>query len=212
MLSAILKPATLFKYNKALVYRKYRMLSSSGRPRKPGPKGLSTQLIAASVEMKRHNPKFGYLRIARQITKALGVDINKDGVRRALAKRYRPDDSGSNGPSWLTFIARSKDSLWSIDLFRCESILLRSFWVLVVMDVLTRRIIGFGVARAYIGGVAVCRMFTHVIAGQPLPKHVSTDLDPLFRFHRWLAILRVLKSARSSQFPTSRFRIRLSNP
>jgi transposase InsO family protein len=34
-----------------------------------------------------------------------------------------------------------------VDLFRCESILLRSYWVLVVMDVFTRRIIGFGVAR-----------------------------------------------------------------
>jgi hypothetical protein len=31
------------------------------------------------------------------------------------------------------------------------------------------------------------------IAGQPLPKHISTDHDPLFRFHRWLANLRVLE-------------------
>src|SRR5206468_10876606 len=29
-------------------------------------------------------------------------------------------------------------------------------------------------------------------SGQSLPKHVSTDHDPLFRFHRWLANLRVL--------------------
>ena len=27
----------------------------------------------------------------------------------------------------------------------------------------------------------------------PLPKHLSTDHDPLFRFHRWLAKLRVLE-------------------
>ena len=31
-----------------------------------------------------------------------------------------------------------------------------------------------------------------VSAAQSLPKHVSTDHDPLFRFHRWLANLRVL--------------------
>jgi transposase InsO family protein len=36
-------------------------------------------------------------------------------------------------------------------------------------------------------------MFNHAIADQPLPKHVSTDHDPLFRFHRWLANLRVLE-------------------
>ncbi len=90
-------------------------------------------------------------------------------------------------------IAQSKDSLWSVDLFRCESILLRSFWVLVVMDVFTRRIIGFGVACDSIDGATVCRMFNQAVAGQPRPKHLSTDHDPLFRFHRWLANLRVLK-------------------
>ena len=61
------------------------------------------------------------------------------------------------------------------------------------MDVFTRRIIGFGVERANIDGISVCRMFNHAIAGQPLPKHVSTDHDPLFRFQRWLANLRVLE-------------------
>jgi hypothetical protein len=36
-------------------------------------------------------------------------------------------------------------------------------------------------------------MFRYAISGQPLPKHLSTDNDPLFRFHRWLANLRVLE-------------------
>ena len=193
-LSAIVKSATLFKFHKALIDRKYRILfSSSGRPRKPGPKGPSSELIAAIVEMKRRNPKFGYLKIAQQISHTFGLDIDKDVVRRVLAKHYRPDDSGSSGPSWLTLIAQSKDSLWSLDLFRCESILLCSYWVMVVMDVFTRRIIGFGVERACIDGVSVCRLFHHAIVGQPLPKHVSTDHDPLFRYHRWLANLRVLE-------------------
>jgi transposase InsO family protein len=142
--------------------------------------------------MKRRNPRFGCVRIAQQISYAFGVEIDKDVVRRVLAKHDRPGDSGS-GPSWLTFIAHTKDSLWSLDLFRCESILLRSHWVMVVMHVFTRRIIGFGVEHAYIDGVSVCRMFNHATAGQTLPKHVSTDHDPLFRFHRWLANLRVLE-------------------
>ena len=193
-ISAILKPATFFKLHKALVDRKYRLLfSCSGRSRKPGPKGPSTELIAAIVAMKCRNPKFGYFRIAQQISHAFGVTIDKDVVRRVLAKHYRPSDSGSNGPSWLTFFAQTKDSLWCVDLFRCESILLRSHWVLLVMDLFTRRIIGFGIEPADIDGVSVCRMFNHAIAGQGLPKYLSTDHDPLFRFHRWLANLRILE-------------------
>ena len=192
-LSAMLRSSTLFKFHKALVDRKYRLLFSSwGQRRKPGPKGPSAQLIAAIVEMKRRNPKFGYLRIAQQIAYAFGVEIDKDVVRRVLAKHYRPD-SGTDGPSWLSLIAQLKDSLWSIDLLRCESILLRSHWILVVMDVFTRRLIGFGIEPARIDGVAVCRMFSRAIAGESLPKRISTDHDPLFRFHRWLANLRVLE-------------------
>jgi transposase InsO family protein len=80
-----------------------------------------------------------------------------------------------------------------VDLFRCESILLRSHWVLVVIDVCTRRIIGFGIGGEYIDGPAVCRMFNQAIAGHAPPVRISTDHDPLFRFHRWLANLRILE-------------------
>jgi putative transposase len=47
-----------------------------------------------------------------------------------LATHYRPE-AGTDGPSWLSFIGHMKDSLWSVDLFRCESIHLRGHWVMV---------------------------------------------------------------------------------
>src|SRR5712692_5254346 len=71
---------------------------------------------------------------------------------------YRPE-SGSGGPSWLTLLGHMKDSLWSVDIFRCESLTLRTHWVLVVMDQFTRRIIGFGVHPGIVDGLALCRMF-----------------------------------------------------
>jgi len=64
---------------------------------------------------------------------------------------------------------------------------------MVVMDVFTRRIIGFGVAAANLDGPVVRRMFDRAIAKQRPPRHLSSDHDPLFRFHRWLANLRVLE-------------------
>ena len=186
-----LRPSTLLLLHNVLKKRKYRMLFSRPCGRRPGPKGPNQELIDAVVAMKRRNPRWGCPRIAQQTSLAFGVEIDKDVVRRVLARYYRPGHSGSNGPSWLTLIAQSKDSLWSVDLFRCESILLRSHWIMLVMDVFTRRIIGFGVEAAYIDGVSTCRMFNRSIAGEPLPKRISTDHDPLFRFHRWLANLRV---------------------
>ena len=36
-------------------------------------------------------------------------------------------------------------------------------------------------------------MFRRAIQGQALPKYLSTDHDPLYRFHQWQANLRVLE-------------------
>jgi transposase InsO family protein len=85
-----------------------------------------------------------------------------------------------------------KDSLWSVDLFRCESILLKTHWLLVVMDQFTRRIIGFSVHAGDVDGVAVCCMFNKAISKRGLPKYLSSDNDPLFEYHRRKANLRVL--------------------
>src|SRR5476649_2873434 len=189
-LAVILKPITLLRFHEALKKRKYRWLFLSGGHRRTGPKGPSKELIDAIVEFKRRNPRVGCPRIAQEIAHAFGIDIGKDIVRRVLAKHYRPE-AGTDGPSWLSFIGHMKDSLWSVDLFRCESILLRSHWVMVVIDVFTRRLVGFGVEGESIDGIAVCRMFNRAIANHPMPKRISTDHDPLFRFHRWLANLRV---------------------
>lgn len=51
-IAIIVKPATLLKFHKALVKRKYHLLFSNKSIRKPGPKGPSQQLIDAIVEMK----------------------------------------------------------------------------------------------------------------------------------------------------------------
>jgi tetratricopeptide (TPR) repeat protein len=56
------------------------------------------------------------------------------------AVRANPKDNNAEhwpgqspgGPSWLTFLGHMKESLWSMDLFRCESVILRTHWVLVV--------------------------------------------------------------------------------
>src|SRR5208337_4748991 len=191
-MAVILKPSTLLYFHQALLKRKYYLLYNSRKRHRPGPKGPSKEVIDAIVEMKRRNPRFGCRKIAEQISSAFGVEINKDVVRRILIRYCRPVPGG-DGPSWLTVIGHAKDSLWSVDFFRCESILLKSYRIMIVMDVFTRRIIGFGVAPADLDGPVVCRMFNRVIAKQTPPKYLSSDNDPLFRFHRWRANLRILE-------------------
>ena len=188
----VLKPSTFLRLHNLLRKRKYRLLFSPKHGHRPGPKGPNKELIDAVVAMKQRNPNWGCPRIAQQITLAFGAEIDKDVVRRILSVHYRPT-SDSGGPSWLTFLGHMKDSLWSCDLFRCESATLRTHWILVVMDQFTRRIVGFGVHSGIVDGVALCRMFHRAIRGQSPPKYLSSDHDPLYRFHQWQANLRVLE-------------------
>jgi putative transposase len=187
----VLQPSTLLSLQRLLTKRKYRLLFSPRCLRRPGPKGPDRELIDAVVEMKRRNPGWGCPRIAQQISLAFGIAIDKDVVRRILSVHYRPEP-GSAGPSWLTFLGHAKDSLWICDLFRCESASLKTHWVLVVMDQFSRRIIGFGVHRGFVDGAALCCMFQRSIRGQGLPKYLSSDHDPLYRFQQSQANLRVL--------------------
>jgi transposase InsO family protein len=61
------------------------------------------------------------------------------------------------------------------------------------MDQFSRRIIGFGVQRGIVDGAALCRMFQRAIRGRGLPHYLSSDHDPLYRFHQWQANLRILE-------------------
>ena len=108
--AVVLRPSTLPAFHAALVKRKYRQLFSPKRRGKPGPKGPSPQLIAAIVETKNRDPSWGCRRIAQQLCLVFGLEIDKDVVRRVLAKHYRPE-TRAHESSWLTVLGHTKDSL-----------------------------------------------------------------------------------------------------
>src|SRR5215475_5652801 len=95
----VLKTSTLLHFHKMLIQRKYRLLFSPKRVRRPGPKGPTKELIDAVLEMKRRNCTWGCKRIAEQIALAFGVDIEKDVVRRILARTSirKPDPQDRHG-------------------------------------------------------------------------------------------------------------------
>ena len=170
--AVLIKPFTLLRGHQALAQLKLKWLYSSGQRHKPGPKGPGQDLIQAIIELKRRNPRLGCRKIAQQLAKSFGISLGRDVVRRVLARHYRSKDR-DDGPSWLTLLAHTKDSLWSGDIFRAESLFLKSYWVLIVMDVFTRRIFGFAVQPVAVDGPALCRMFNPTITAQAVPKRLS---------------------------------------
>ena len=163
-----LRPSTLLGLHRWFRNSKYRRLFSSKPRKKPGPKGPDPELVEVVLEFKRRNPRCGCRRIAQQIASIFGIDLDKDEVRRILAAHYQPT-SGSDSPSWLTFLGHCQDSLWSLDSFQAESIILQTHWIMEVMDQYSRRIIGFAVQPIAVDGQSLCRMFNQIIAGTDLP-------------------------------------------
>jgi putative transposase len=70
------------------------------------------------------------------------------------------------------------------------------------MDQYTRRIIGFGVHAEVVDGIALCRMFNQTIRDcRAMPKYLSSDHNPLYRFKQWQANLRILEVAEIKTVP-----------
>ena len=84
-----LKPSTLLSFHRTLVQRKYRLLFSPKQRTKPGPKGPTTDLIQAVVEMKKRNPNWGCPQIADQINLAFGTSIPSKIAARPPEGAYR---------------------------------------------------------------------------------------------------------------------------
>lgn len=180
--------STILRFHKSLVKRKYsRLFGQKRRQKTPGPKGPSKKLIQFIVEMKEKNPGYGCPKIALLASNVLETTINESLVRRILKKHYKPQPGG--GPSWLIPIGFAPNQLWSVDLFRVESIFLQSYWILLVMDQYTRRIIGFSVHKGNVSGGSLCFMFNKIVVDKAPPKHLSSDNDPLFKYWLWQANL-----------------------
>ena len=157
-IAVILSPETIFKLHRMLKNKKYRELFSQKKySKKPGPKGPLKEVIDAIIEMKRRNPRMGCPKIALTISNTFGIDIDKNVVRRVLKKYYKPGPFNHDGVSWLSFLGNIKDGLWSLDLFKVESINLKTHWIMVIMDQYSRRIIDFSVVGAdSVSGADVC--------------------------------------------------------
>ena len=107
--------------------------------------------------------------IVRQFYETYGGILERLAARNlesGLRRRFGPDEVAHS--ALRTFLRRCQggqfeldttDSLWSADLFRYESIVLQRYWVLVVMDQFTRRLIGLGVQRGAVEGTSLCRIF-----------------------------------------------------
>ncbi len=131
--SFLVTPETLLRWHRAMVTRKWTQPRSPGRP--PLPAG-TVELI---VRLARENPRWGYQRLQGELRK-LGIAVAATSIRAVLRRHHLPSAPRRASASWRAFLRAQAAGILATDFFTVETVLLKTLYVLFVIEVGTRRV------------------------------------------------------------------------
>ncbi len=125
---------TLLRWHRELVRRRW----TYARVR-PGRPLIDAEKRGLVLRLARENPRWGYQRIAGELTK-LGFSVSPSTVRRLLARAGLGPAPRRSGPSWRAFLRAQASSIVACDFFTVETALLRRYYVLFFIELHSRRV------------------------------------------------------------------------
>jgi len=130
----LVTPETILRWHRALVRRHWTYPH-----RRPGRPALPEETVDLIVRLARENPRWGYLRIAGELKK-LGVTVSKGSVANVLRRHRLPPAPRRAGPTWTEFLRAQAKGIVATDFFTVDTVLLRRYYVLFVVEV-ERRVV-----------------------------------------------------------------------
>ena len=132
----IVQPDTLLRWHREL-FRFYWRRKSQGKPK------ISPETIALIQKMAKENQLWGAERIRGELLK-LGIEVSKRTVQRYMPKEKK---TGSSSQTWATFLKNQASGIWACDFTVVNDWLFRQWYIFVVMELKTRRIVHTGVTK-----------------------------------------------------------------
>jgi putative transposase len=188
----LFSPATLIKWHRMLIARKY---DGSGRRGKRGPLPAKANMIRDLVlRMAADNPDWGYGHIHGEL-RELGYKVSWQTVRRVMLEHGLLDDPfGPKRVSWKTFLQSHLECIAAADFFSVEAWGLKGltrYLVFFVIDIASRKveIAGIHVDPCETQMLQCARNLTDADDGFLKDKRILIhDRDPLYtkRFRQTL--------------------------
>jgi len=132
--SFLVTPQTILGWHRSLVRRRWTYPH-----RRPGRPTLPNETMELICRLARENPRWGYLRIVGELKK-LGVTVSKTSVATVLHRHDLPPAPRREGPTWSEFLAAQARGTVATDFFHVDTVLLRRYYVLFVIE-LERRVV-----------------------------------------------------------------------
>ena len=133
--SFIVTPATLLRWHRRLVAKRWTYARRAGRP------ALRREIRALVIRFARDNPRWGYQRIVGElILKGLGMAVSATTVRTWLRAAGLGPAATRGGMTWREFVRAHRRSMLAVDFFTVETIWLQRLYVLFFIELRSRRV------------------------------------------------------------------------
>ncbi len=167
------KPETFLGWHRKGFWLLWRRKSRPrGRPRVPG------RLQELIFKMAHENPTWGEERIAAELLLKLGIRVSPRTVRRYMHLDGGPGKRVSS-QRWMTFVRNHAQAILACDFFDVVTARFRILYVLVVMEVGTRRIAHFNVT-SHPTAAWTLQQFREVMNGEQPQHFLIHDRDSIY--------------------------------